>query len=369
HQIRLLLRRADGRHRAGRLHGGLGGRTRVGDRTARPPGGARRCLGSRRRTDGRAGPLRAHGADGRSRPAVQPRKVLSRLQSDGAVAGHPGRVRGSRRPGARLQHQRGSGAERAHLRSRLAGPGADRRAVGRGPARTRRHHLHRHPGRGRRRPPPAALPRRRRGARQLDRGHRRDAPPTRSARRPHDGSPPMNIVIIGRGNVGGGLARLWSASGHTTTALGRDGGDASTADVVVIAVPGDTIEAGLATVSGASGKVTIDATNAFGPRDGAFPSLAHQVKSIIGGPVAKRFNTNYAALYDEIGKQRVRPSNLFAADLEARPITEQLIRDAGYDPVFLGGLEAARLVEDYLLIGMAVGNRVGPYFYRMAAPG
>ena len=179
----------------------------------------------------------------------------------------------------------------------------------------------------------------------------------------------MNIVVIGRGNVGGGLARLWSAFGHTTTALGRDGGDASPADVVVVAVPGDTIEAALAKVSGASGKVTIDATNAFGPRDGAFPSLAHQVKSIIGGPVAKSFNTNYAALYDEIGKQRVRPSNLFAAEPEARPITEQLIRDAGYDPVFLGGLEAARLVEDYLLIGMAVGNQVGPYFYRMAAPG
>jgi hypothetical protein len=37
--------------------------------------------------------------------------------------------------------------------------------------------------------------------------------------------------------------------------------------------------------------------------------------------------------------------------------------------VFLGGLDAARLVEDYLLIGMAVGNQVGPYFYRMATPG
>jgi predicted dinucleotide-binding enzyme len=179
----------------------------------------------------------------------------------------------------------------------------------------------------------------------------------------------MNIVIIGRGNVGGGLARFWSDAGHITTALGRDGGDASEADVVVIAVPGDTIEAALATVSGASGKVTIDATNAFGPRDGAFPSLAHQVKSIIDGPVAKSFNTNYAALYDEIGKQRVRPSNLFAAEPDARPFTEQLIRDAGYDPVFLGGLEAARLVEDYLLIGMAVGNQMGPYFYRMATPG
>jgi predicted dinucleotide-binding enzyme len=179
----------------------------------------------------------------------------------------------------------------------------------------------------------------------------------------------MHIVIIGRGNVGGGLARLWSDSGHTTTTLGRDGGDASEADVVVVAVPSDTIEEALAKVSGASGKVTIDATNAFGARDDTFPSLAHRVKSIIGGPVAKSFNTNYAALYDEIAGQRVRPSNLFAAEAAARPITEQLIRDAGYDPVFLGGLEAARLVEDYLLIGMAVGNQVGPYFYRMATPG
>src|SRR5437879_7788455 len=115
----------------------------------------------------------------------------------------------------------------------------------------------------------------------------------------------MNIVVLGRGNVGGGLARLWSASGHTTTALGRDGGDASEADVVVVAVPGDTIEAALATVSGASGKVTIDATNAFGPRDGAFPSLAHQVKSIIGGPVARGFNTNHDAAYDQVSTARV----------------------------------------------------------------
>jgi 8-hydroxy-5-deazaflavin:NADPH oxidoreductase len=70
----------------------------------------------------------------------------------------------------------------------------------------------------------------------------------------------VNIVVIGRGNVGGGLARLWSAAGHTTTALGRDGGDAAAADVVVVAVPGDTIDAALAKVSGVNGKVTIDAT-------------------------------------------------------------------------------------------------------------
>src|SRR5438128_11251728 len=115
----------------------------------------------------------------------------------------------------------------------------------------------------------------------------------------------MNIVIIGRGNVGGGLARLWSASGHTTTALGRDGGGASDADDVVVAVPGDTIEAALATVSGASGKVTIDATNAFGPRDGAFPSLAHEVKSTIAAPVPPRSHHTYPAPHHHTGNQRV----------------------------------------------------------------
>lgn len=35
----------------------------------------------------------------------------------------------------------------------------------------------------------------------------------------------MNITAIGRGNVGGGLARRWEKAGHTVTQLGRDGGD------------------------------------------------------------------------------------------------------------------------------------------------
>jgi predicted dinucleotide-binding enzyme len=38
----------------------------------------------------------------------------------------------------------------------------------------------------------------------------------------------------------------------------------------------------------------------------------------------------------------VRPGCLYAADEEAREVTEQLIRDAGYEPVSLGGLESAR---------------------------
>jgi 8-hydroxy-5-deazaflavin:NADPH oxidoreductase len=51
----------------------------------------------------------------------------------------------------------------------------------------------------------------------------------------------MKILVVGRGNVGGGLAGLWKSAGHDVTAVGRDGADGSGADAVVIAVPGGSI--------------------------------------------------------------------------------------------------------------------------------
>jgi 8-hydroxy-5-deazaflavin:NADPH oxidoreductase len=180
----------------------------------------------------------------------------------------------------------------------------------------------------------------------------------------------VNITVIGRGNVGGGLARRWENAGHTVTALGRDGGDASDADVVLVAVPGGEIADALAKVTGLDGKVAIDATNAFGGRNEQFESLAHEVKSIVGGPVAKSFNTNFAVLYDQIDEQRARPGNLFAAEDGAREVTEQLVRDAGFDPVFVGGLDRARLLEDHMALTGAINQGgLGRFFYRYAAPG
>lgn len=180
----------------------------------------------------------------------------------------------------------------------------------------------------------------------------------------------MRITVVGRGNVGGGLAKLWEQAGHEVTALGREGGDASDADVVVVAVPSGAIAESLAGVSGLDGKVTIDATNTLGERDESFESLAHQVKSIVGGPTAKAFNLNFALVYDEIAKQRARPGNLFAAEDGAREAAEQLSRDAGYDPVYVGGLDKARAMEDALGLIFAVNRAgLGPFFYRMAKPG
>ena len=178
----------------------------------------------------------------------------------------------------------------------------------------------------------------------------------------------MRITVIGRGNVGGGLAGLWRAAGHEVDELGRDGGDASDADAILVAVPSASIGEALGKVAGIDGKVAIDATNAFRGRNEEFESLAHWVKSITGGPVAKSFNLNFANRYDDIAKQPVRPGNLFAADDDARAVTEQLIRDAGYDPLYVGGLEHARALEEHLSLMFALSQAgLGPHFYRYAA--
>ena len=176
----------------------------------------------------------------------------------------------------------------------------------------------------------------------------------------------MNITTIGKGNIGGGLARLWTQAGHNVTTLGREGGDASGADVVLVAVPGGSVSDALANVSGLEGKIAIDAANAFAGRNDQYESFAHEVKAHTNGPVAKAFNANFAALYDQIADQRVRPGCLYAADDDAREVTEQLIRDAGYDPVSVGGIENARALEDFVpgLLG-----KIGRVFYRFEPPG
>jgi len=180
----------------------------------------------------------------------------------------------------------------------------------------------------------------------------------------------MKITVIGRGNVGGGLARKWREAGHEVQELGREGGDASEADVLLVAVPGAEIASALGGVTGIGGKVTIDATNAVRGRNEEFESLAHEVRSIVGGPTAKSFNLNFAVVYDEVGSQRVPPSNLFCAEDEARELTEQLIRDAGYEPVYAGGLDKARMLEEHLALLFAVNQAgLGPFFVRYARPG
>jgi predicted dinucleotide-binding enzyme len=178
----------------------------------------------------------------------------------------------------------------------------------------------------------------------------------------------MKVAVVGKGNVGGGLADLWEKAGHDVTRIGSEGGDVSDADAVLIAVPGGAIADVFETVRGWEGKAVIDATNLIGaqaPEDAA--SNAAYVKSRTQGPTAKSFNINFAAAYDKIASARERPGNLWCGDEEARDVVEQLSRDAGYEPIYAGGLENAGLQEQFLRLVFAINQGgLGAFFYRMA---
>jgi predicted dinucleotide-binding enzyme len=179
----------------------------------------------------------------------------------------------------------------------------------------------------------------------------------------------MKIAVIGRGNVGGGLADKWEQAGHSVTRVGKEGGDVSDAEAVLVAVPGGAIEDALDKVQGLEGQIAIDATNLFGaPRPSGFNSNAEFVKSRTNGPTAKSFNVNFATLYDQVGEAKSTPSNLWSGDEEAREIVEQLNRDAGYEAVYAGGLENARAQEDFLDLVVAIRQNIGQFLYRMAPP-
>jgi predicted dinucleotide-binding enzyme len=90
------------------------------------------------------------------------------------------------------------------------------------------------------------------------------------------------------------------------------------------------------------------------------------VKSRTGGPTAKSFNVNFASLLGRLEEARVRPSNLWCGDEEAREAVEQLNRDAGYGPLYTGPLEKAARQEAIVDVIFALGEGMGEYVYRFA---
>jgi 8-hydroxy-5-deazaflavin:NADPH oxidoreductase len=181
----------------------------------------------------------------------------------------------------------------------------------------------------------------------------------------------MNIAVVGRGKLGGGLADLWERAGHQVVRLGRGGGDIGASEAVLLAVPGTAVKAALSSVVGLEGKAVFDASNLYGgarPPAG-FSSNAEYVKSVTGGPTAKAFNTNFASLFGQIADARVRPSNLWSGDDEAHGLVGRLSADAGYEAVRLGDLSMAATQEGLAGTMFAIAQSgLGQFVYRMASP-
>jgi predicted dinucleotide-binding enzyme len=185
-------------------------------------------------------------------------------------------------------------------------------------------------------------------------------------------SHPMKIGIIGTGEIGGALARHWAAAGHSLiissrhpeqlAGLAKELGPnvktgtareaAAFGEVVLISVPyGSTSQVGRDYAAELKGKVVLDTSNPYPSRDGDMAvsdrkrgtgvasaeylpgtRLVRAFNAINSGPLAR----------DGFRKPERLGIPLASDDAEALKIASQLVSDAGFDPVVVGGLSRAR---------------------------
>jgi predicted dinucleotide-binding enzyme len=181
------------------------------------------------------------------------------------------------------------------------------------------------------------------------------------------------IGIIGAGNIGGTIGKLWIKAGHPVmfssrnpdelkemvAALGplaRAGTVAQAirfGNALFIAVPYAALpQIGSDYRDALKGKVILDACNAVPTRDGdAITKEADtngigvtSQKYLAGTRLVRAFNTMGAAVFarqsNRAGAKLAIP--IAGDDREAIQVAEELVRDAGFDPVLVGGLDSAR---------------------------
>jgi hypothetical protein len=104
------------------------------------------------------------------------------------------------------------------------------------------------------------------------------------------------------------VEHLGDPGGALVVAVGRDGGGATDADVVVVAELSGQIVDALGKVRGLAGKVAIDTTDPYAGRNETYPSLSHEVKALVADPLAE-VERLYARLGLELSgaaRQRMR---------------------------------------------------------------
>jgi predicted dinucleotide-binding enzyme len=183
----------------------------------------------------------------------------------------------------------------------------------------------------------------------------------------------MDIAVIGAGSVGRALAGGWARAGHRVwmglrspaPATMTDGETITTATVedairaagvVVYAIPGAAVpEAVTSHLPLLEGRMIVDATNpSAGPE--------HPARAA-GLAVIRAFNSVGWENFTASQIAGVRPDLLFAApDGAPREVAEQLIRDLGPRPVWVGGDEQAYRAVDGLAtlwFALAFGRGMG----------
>jgi predicted dinucleotide-binding enzyme len=180
------------------------------------------------------------------------------------------------------------------------------------------------------------------------------------------------IGIIGSGRVGGTVGELWAKAGYrvmfSSLDLAQDkalaarvGHDAQAGtpaeaaafgDILLISVPYSALpQIGRDYASSIRGKVVLDTSNPVAARDGDMATPAREkgagvasAEYLPGARLVRAFNcVGYTSMRSEAHRAGARVAIPLAADDQgALRVAERLVRDAGFEPVVVGGLARAK---------------------------
>jgi predicted dinucleotide-binding enzyme len=198
-------------------------------------------------------------------------------------------------------------------------------------------------------------------------------------------SPKLKIGVIGSGHVGSALGDVWARAGNevmfssrhldedkkhaaaigSNAKAGTPQEAASFGQVLLLAVPysafpdlikslGDSIK----------GKVVINASNPFPQRDGEIATRAREqgaglfdAQSLPGAHVVRAFNavgsSRMASAHEDPGKIGMP---IAGDDKNAIEVASRLVREAGFEPVVVGGLDMGK----YLMPGTPLAGEHTP---------
>ena len=193
----------------------------------------------------------------------------------------------------------------------------------------------------------------------------------------------MQIAIIGAGRVGTTLGRRFTEAGHAVTYGVRNPDDAkyaalehralvadacAAAEVIVLTTPWTAAEVALASAGDLAGRILVDATNPIGPgmvlTHGTTDSGAEQVaRWAPGARVVKAFNSvGMEVMANPVFGSQRSALLMCGDDAGAVGVVAGLAESIGFEPVRLGPLARARLVEPAALVWITASGTLGRQF-------
>jgi predicted dinucleotide-binding enzyme len=194
------------------------------------------------------------------------------------------------------------------------------------------------------------------------------------------------IAVLGAGNVGGALGRIWLSKGHQIifgvpdprktkrdvvagAKITTNNEAVAQSEVVALSVPWQAAEDAIRDSGDLRDKILIDCTNPVAPDLkslvlGTTTSAAETIATWARtNRIVKAFNTIGAVNYGNAQFGTQRADGFYCGDdQDAKNVVKTLIEDVGLNPVDVGPLRNARVLEPLALlwIDLAVNQRQGP---------